>query len=63
MAKKVTIKAKHSTVIRIILNKCRSLRFLNTPFRIFSENVTEGANKVALAQLLIAESNAPKNIT
>ena len=29
----------------------------------FSENVTDGANKVALAQLLIADSKAPKNIT
>ena len=36
---------------------------LKKPRTMFSANVTDGANKVALAQLLMADKSAPKNIT
>ena len=43
---------------------CRSPRCGEaSALRMFSLKVTEGASSVAEAQLLIAESSAPKNIT
>ena len=54
---------KHSTTARIANRNWRSVQCLNAPRRMFSVKVTEGASSVAVAQLLIAESSAPKNIT
>src|SRR3981081_405165 len=49
--------------MRIRNKNCLSLCLGMISFRMFSVNVTDGANKVALAQLLIADKSAPKNIT
>src|SRR5205085_11776864 len=47
---------------RFNLRKLWSLIRGRNPFRMFSLKLTEGARRVALAQLLIAESSAPKNM-
>src|SRR5258708_6238093 len=61
-AKYVTTTVKHTSTTRI---SCRNLwseiRGRNGR-RTFSLKLTEGARSVALAQLLIAESSAPKNM-
>lgn len=63
MAKNVTTTAKQSTVILMPFSKSWSAKCLKKPRTIFSAKVTDGANKVALAQLLMAYKSAPKNIT
>ena len=47
----------------MIFRRSWSERCLKKPRTIFSAKVTDGANRVALAQLLIADNNAPKNMT
>ena len=44
----------------MVRRKHRSLMPGNHPLRMFSLNAMEGASNVALAQLMIAESTAPK---
>ena len=60
MAKNVTTTAKQSTVILMTFSKSWSDKCLKKPRTMFSVNVTDGANKVALVQLLIADKSAPE---
>src|SRR3954471_7852013 len=61
-AKKVTRQVKPKSTSRFRRRKLRSLRRGKKGFMMFSLKLTEGASSVAEAQLLIAESSAPKNM-
>src|SRR5262244_3446003 len=61
MAKTTT--AKHTRTIRIVRRSAHSSICGSMPLITFSLRITEGASKVALEQLITAESTAPKNIT
>src|SRR3569623_3268997 len=63
IANMVTIAVKTSTTLRIVRRNCLSLCFGKISLRMSSVNVTDGASKVALAQLLMADNKAPKNMT
>jgi hypothetical protein len=61
-AKYVTTTVKHTSTTRISVRNCLSPIPGKKGLRMFSLKLTEGARSVALAQLLIAESSAPKNM-
>src|SRR2546423_15684508 len=61
-ANEVTSAVKHTITTRLSLRKLWSLMRGRNPLRMFSLKLTEGARRVALAQLLIAERRAPKNM-
>src|SRR3954454_10228218 len=61
-AKKVTRQVNPKSTSRFRRRKLRSLRRGKKGFMMFSLKLTEGASRVADAQLLIAESSAPKNM-
>jgi len=61
-AKMVTVTVKTKSTTRFRRRKLRSLMRGKKGFRMFSLKLTEGASSVAEAQLLIAESRAPKNM-
>src|SRR6185437_16013172 len=61
-AKKVTRIVKLTRTTRMRCRKRRSPMFGRKGLTMFSLKLTEGARSVALAQLLIAERSAPKNM-
>src|SRR5471032_195517 len=61
-AKYVTRMVKQTITTRIRFRNLWSGIFGKNGLRMFSLKLTEGASSVALAQLLIAESSAPKNM-
>src|SRR5512135_3504 len=63
VAYRVTTRVNVSVTVRIESSSLRSDILGSIGFRMFSVNVTEGASRVAEAQLLMADSRAPKNIT
>ena len=63
MAYKVTSTVNTTVTMRMESSSLRSVILPSIGLRMFSVKVTEGASRVAEAQLLIAESSAPKNIT
>ncbi|MNT03165.1 hypothetical protein D3C72_1376850 [compost metagenome] len=62
-ANSVTSVVKTSTTACITRRNCLSVRWRKYGRRMFSAKVTDGASSVADAQLLMADSSAPKNIT
>src|SRR5450830_158399 len=62
-ASEVTAMVKTSTTTRMENRNSLSLFHGRISLITFSVKVTAGDSKVALAQLLIADSNAPKNMT
>src|SRR5258707_14427182 len=61
-AKYVTTTVKHTSTTRISCRNLWSEMRGRKGRRMFSLKLTDGARSVALAQLLIAESRAPKNM-
>src|SRR5690348_12898860 len=62
IAKTVTRHVNAKSTMRFSLRKLRSLMRGRNGFMMFSLKLTEGASRVAEAQLLIAERRAPKNM-
>ena len=58
-----TTAAKQTRTIRIVRKSAHSSICGMASLITFSLRITDGANKVALEQLITAESTAPKNIT
>ena len=56
-----TIQVKIRTTMRIISKNCLSVMCFIIGRSRFSENVTDGARRVAEAQLMMAARRAPKN--
>src|SRR5678816_626554 len=62
IAKTVTRHVKPNSTMRLSRRKLRSPMWGKNGFRMFSLKLTDGARSVAEAQLLIADSRAPKNM-
>src|SRR5438309_2728396 len=57
-----TTKTKHTSTVRMVRRNVRSLICGKFPLMMLSLKATDGASSVALEQLMIAESTAPKKI-
>ena len=55
-----TMPVKQTSAVRMVHRNVSSLMPGLSPLRMFSLNATDGASKVALEQLMMAESTAPK---
>src|SRR5512145_150957 len=58
-----TTAAKHTNTTRMVVSSCFSSMWGIAARMTFSLRMTDGASRVALEQLITAESTAPKNIT